>query len=74
MSKVIKKWLNTTWPCKRPEKGRPNIYVGVTEDNKIKIGVFLDSNTPDGFAFFIDRRMAKLLAKRIIQCLAATWR
>lgn len=68
--KVAKKWLNTSWSCRI--SGRPNMDVGIIEDGKIKIGAFLDSNSPSGFAFFIDRRLARLLAKRINQCLDDT--
>lgn len=70
--KVAKKWLNTLWPCRI--SGRPNMEVGIIEDGKIKIGAFLDPNSPSDFAFFINRRLARLLAKRINQCLDDTGR
>ncbi len=74
MSKVHKKSLNTLWMCSI--EGRPNAIVGITEDNRIKISMFLDmkSETSDGFAFCVDRRLARLLAKRINQCLEQTGR
>lgn len=72
MRRVAKKWLNTMWSCR--VFGRPNIYVSIVEDGRIKIGAFLDVNSTSGFAFFIDRRLARLLAKRINQCLDATRR
>ena len=72
--KVPKRFLNTLWPCRKPEKGRPNCYVGIDDENRVKIGVFLGPKTPDGFAFFLDRRLAGLLARGINQCLDDTGR
>lgn len=45
----------------------PNGYVEETEERKIKISVFpVDKN---GFSFELDKRTARLLAKRINQFL-----
>ena len=32
--KVPKRFLNTLWPCRKPEKGRPNCYVGIDDENR----------------------------------------
>ncbi len=49
----------------------PNSYVQTTEDNKISISLFHEKDA-DGAGFKIDRRFARLLSKRINQCLDET--
>lgn len=49
----------------------PNSYVQTTEDNMISISLFHEKDV-DGIGFKIDRRFARLFAKRINQCLDET--
>lgn len=61
---------NTTWFLRYPLSGYPNAYVNTGQDDEIRVTYFLHEN--DAQTFFLSRRDARLLAKRINECLDAT--
>lgn len=67
----MKKWVNNTiWPCKRLGV-YPQIYVErakLEKDNKIKIS-FFSIRGDIGRSLYLDKRMTRLLARRLTQCL-----
>jgi hypothetical protein len=79
-----KRFQSTLWPCRRTDR-YPNAYVKVLEDGKIDLAYFhhqdgkpLVISYPDkvigtpGIAITFDRRLAALVAKRILQALKAS--
>lgn len=61
---------STAWFLRFPLKHFPNSYVHTTADDEIRVTYFLNEN--DAQTFFLSRKDARLLAKRINQCLDAT--
>lgn len=71
MKEIAKKYLNTSWPCRID--GRPNAHVDIKSNGELKLGFFFNPKPySDGFSFTIDRKLARLLARRILQCLEDT--
>ena len=64
-----RKYANTEWHT-RIDYDRPYQSVKIVDDD-IQIG-FMPGNKMDGYAFKISRADARLLAKRINECLDAT--
>jgi hypothetical protein len=61
---------NTSWFLRWPVSEYPNGYVLTTYEDEIRVTYF---ETPDEVAtLFLSRKDARLLAKRINQCLDAT--
>jgi hypothetical protein len=58
------------WAFRMPGK-YPNGYVQTTEDNQILMS-FFDKEGEDGIGIIRSRRDARLLARRILQCLEKT--
>jgi hypothetical protein len=58
------------WGWRKPGK-YPNGYVSTASPQELKLEIYPEEDKP-GFAFTISRGDAKLLARRITQCLERT--
>jgi hypothetical protein len=63
---------STAWFLRAPVSEYPNAYVVTEPDDEIRVTYFEHKGNPA--TFFLSRKDARLLAKRINQCLDATVR
>jgi len=61
---------NTSWLLRWPPTEYPNGYVLTSEDDEIRVTYF--EHEQDAQTIWLSRKDARLLAKRINQCLDAT--
>jgi len=65
-----KKDLKSGWCCWAARKFGcyPTANIAFTKDGMVKVSIFEKALTP-GFAFAVDRRLARLIAKRLNEAL-----